>query len=299
MESSKVSRSLPQLWRRTLVRAVLLYGFIPYLAVTVLFATFQRRLMYRPTVASSLKVLDVGLDTGFGRDVRLYTADGCTLNGWLIQKTPVASESTHAPLLIYFPGNSANRFERLGDLREVAATGFDILIFDYRGYGDSTGRPNASTLSADARLVWDFACSRLNYDPRRIVIFGESLGGGVALSLWSNESPVAPAPAAIILNSTFTSMADVVAWHYPLFPFQYLLLDRWPSAERISRVTSPIVVFHGTADKMIPVAQGRELARRSPNSRFIEVSGASHNDIPMAELRREFHRLCAALTEEQ
>ena len=200
-----------------------------------------------------------------------------------------------APLVIYFPGNAGNRHERIDDLREVAATGFDVLILDYRGFGDSTGSPSEWALTSDARQVWDFACEDLHYLPSQIVVFGESLGGAVALSLWSAESTESPQPAAVILNSTFTTMPDVVAWHYPLFPFRYLLMDRWRSVDRIPRVDPPIVVFHGTADDMVPVSQGRKLASQSPHARFIEIANGTHNNIPMRQLRDELKRIHVAI----
>lgn len=284
-----------RLWQRVR-RAIFLYVLIPYFAVIIIFAVLQRRLIYRPTVADCLRIADVGLDAEFGVDVELETADGNTLRGWFLNGSDRNGEHVgRAPLVLYFPGNSMNRHERISDLREVAASGFDVLIFDYRGFGDSTGSPTESDLSADALLVWRYALEELQYDEHRIVVFGESVGAAVALSLWSTENPWHPRPAALVLNSTFASLPQTVAWHYPLFPFQFLLLDRWPSIERISRVHAPIVVFHGTADKMIPVAHGRALAQASPNARFVKIPGAVHNEIPMILMRHELDALIRRL----
>lgn len=276
----------------------MLYVFVPYLTVTIIFAALQRHLMYKPTVANNLSIEAVVHDSDFGIDVELTTTDGNRLRGWLV-KGGDDHRSDHGkhPLLIYFPGNSLNRLERIRDLREVASRGFDVLIFDYRGFGDSTGSPTESALSNDALLVWQYARETLGYDERRITVFGESIGGAVALSMWSKTNPKPPQPAALILNSTFASMPQTVGWHYPLFPFQFLLLDRWPSIERIGRVQARIIVFHGTDDKMVPVAHGRELALASSHARFIEISGATHNDIPMLQLRNELDSIMAALPE--
>ena len=202
------------------------------------------------------------------------------------------------PLVVYFPGNSLNRHERINDLREVTSCGFDVLIFDYRGLGDSSGSPSERKLTADAQFVWEYAWKELNYDVSRIVVFGESLGAAAALSLWSTESANSPKPAALILNSIFVSMPRTVAWHYPTFPFRFLLLDRWPSIDRIARVRVPIIVFHGTADDMVPVAHGRELAQASTGARFIEIPGGGHNDIPMYRLRAELERLRESMSED-
>lgn len=283
-------------WGQRFRRAAVLYVLVPYLAITLIFTIFQRKLLYRPTVAESLNVADVGLNPNAVRDVQLQTSDGEKLNGWLFQQSHQNPEHK-PPLVLYFPGNSLNRQERIHDLREVAACGYDVLVFDYRGFGDSSGTPSEKNLTADARQIWEYALKDLKYDESRIVIFGESLGGAVALSLWSEENSHPPQPSALILNSTFLSMPRTVAWHYPMFPFHWLLLDRWSSNECITRVRVPIIVFHGTADEMVPVAHGRELAQSSTSARFVEIPGAVHNEIPMHQLREELTRIREAMTE--
>lgn len=284
------------------LRMVVMYIVVPYIAVVLIMATFQRRLMYQPSVARNPPATASTWDRERIHDVQLQTPDGTVLNGWLMsaqaepshqpqpsdsedEPAPLSATSRNTPLVIYFPGNAGNRFRRVQDLFEFAACGFDVLIFDYRGYGDSTGSPSEPALTSDARLVWNFASQQLEYPPERIVIFGESLGGAVALSLWSAENSSPPQPAALILNATFTSMADTVAWHYPWFPFRYLLLDPWPSIQRISSVSSPIIIFHGSADQIVPIEHGRKLASEATNAELIEIPDGEHNDIPMNRLR--------------
>jgi uncharacterized protein len=295
MDATDIPQTAPRSWRKHFGRIVIVYGCIPYLSVTVLFTVFQRRLMYHPTVAESLSVAHVGLVADFARDVQILTEDGHTLHGWLIRHRPAGDATSEAPLVIYFPGNAGNRQDRIADLREVAASGFDVLVFDYRGFGDSTGSPSEWALTSDAQRAWQYACGELQYAPDRIVVFGESLGGAVALSLWATESPESPQPASVILNSTFTTMPDVVAWQYPVFPFRYLLLDHWPSVRHIPHVPSPVIVFHGTEDEIVPVNQGRTLASLSPQARFIDIPGATHNEIPMTQLRQELVHVLATI----
>ncbi len=294
--SSRRTRSL----RQRVGRATVLYILVPYFAVTIIFAVCQRRLMYQPTVADRLSITDSGMGADFGIDVELMTDDGNTIRGWLINRIGLhKQDGGNTPLVLYFPGNSLNRYERINDLREVAACGFDVLIFDYRGFGDSTGSPTESTLSADALLVWRYARDTLGYNERRIVVFGESIGGAVALSMWSETNSPPPQPASLILNSTFASMPETVGWHYPLFPFRFLLLDRWPSTERIGRVDAPIIVFHGTDDKIVPVAHAQILAGASSTARFIEIPGGAHNEIPMLQLRTELDGIMATLQKQE
>jgi fermentation-respiration switch protein FrsA (DUF1100 family) len=245
--------------------------------------------MYRPTKAADLQAAAVGLDPQTTEDVSVTATDGTKLNGWLIHPFGSASSDQSRPLLVYFPGNSLNRFERRIDLKEIARAGCDVLIFDYRGFGDNDGTPGQQALEADARSVWEYARSLKPQPSRQIVLFGESLGGAVLLSLWQDPKAT-PAAAAVILSSTFDSMPAVVRDLYPWFPFQYLLLDRWPSSERIQNVRVPVDIFHGTEDQMIGLERARSLATAAPSATFHIVEGGTHNGIPMTQLREVLRR---------
>ena len=280
--------SRPSTWQRRVLRGVFIYGVVPYVSVVLIFTTFQRRLMYRPTPSANLSVAELKLDPNEFRDVQLLTSDNETLRGWLLtgqHSESEASESTNRRLVLYFPGNSLNRSERIQDLREVVNCGYDVLIFDYRGFGDSTGSPSEFALSADAKQIWDYACDELRYPENQITLFGESLGGAVALSLWSGSSTTQPQPKAVILSSTFASMSRTVYEHYPWFPFHFLVLDRWPSLDRIKSVEVPTTIFHGTEDDFVSLAQARTLSKAAPNATFIEIPGSGHNEIPMMQLK--------------
>ena len=275
-------------WRRRVARCFILFGIVPYLSVIIIFTVLQRRLMYRPTVATNLKVEDLQLDADNVSDVQLRTPDGATLNGWLLKPRVAADSNGNSGLVIYFPGNAENRFHRLTDLKEVASCGFQVLIFDYRGYGDSSGSPSESAICADARRIWNYAHDDLDFADDQIVLFGESLGGAVALSLWSDPDFGVPRPRALILSSTFASMSRTVACSYRWFPFQYLVLDRWPSIDRIPRVDIPVTIYHGTADEIVPISEARALASAAgEDATFVEIPNGEHNDIPMSLLRAQ------------
>lgn len=289
-DAGSLSQS-PWLWK-WLVRPVAIYIALPYLAVTLIFVFFQRTLMYKPTVRESLLLQDVLPDEQGGRDVELQIADGVRLQGWLLTAiSPDDSPSEQNPLVLYFAGNSGNRLRRIDDLREIRSSGFDVLIFDYRGYGDSTGSPSEKNFSTDAWRIWQYARDDLGYDESEIVLFGESMGGAVVLSMWDTKNQSPPEPAAVILNSTFASMGQVARFHYPQFPFQFLLLDRWPSIKRITRVQVPVIVFHGSDDTVVPLSQGRALAEAAQQGEWHEIPGGIHNDIPPELFRRTLSSL--------
>lgn len=262
--------------RRRVVRALALYCVVPYLTICVLFTLAQRSLMYRPTPAADLSVATIGINANSCSDVEIPIDSETTLRGWLM--TP-SSRSDERKLVIYFPGNSLNRYERFHDVREIVRGGFDVLIFDYRGFGDSDGHPTEASLEADAKLIWKYATETLGFQEQQIALYGESLGGAVLLSLWSDVQSH-PKAAGIVLNSTFTSMNDVAAWQFPAFPFRWLILDRWPSIERIGRVECPTVVFHGDHDEIVPIDHGRRLAAAAREGTFHLVADGIHNEVP-------------------
>ena len=188
--------------------------------------------------------------------------------------------------MLYFGGNAANRSYRTLEVEVLANAGADVLIFDYRGYGDNLGTPSEEGLSRDAWAVWRFATEAKKIEPRRIVLFGESLGGGVAIRLASELSQKKTPPAGLILRSTFSSLPDAGAYHFPWLPVRWLLIDRFPSEQRIRDVTCPLLQFHGRRDTILPLRLGRKLFDAAPQKsasgvakKFVELANADHNDV--------------------
>ncbi|HUQ71607.1 MAG TPA: alpha/beta hydrolase, partial [Planctomycetaceae bacterium] len=251
----------------------------------------QRELMFQPTKTKRLLAAGASSPDQSLEDVEIQAADGRTLHGWRFQ---ASTESAELPrlLVIYFPGNAGCRRGRYADCQDFTRLGCDVLLFDYRGYGDNPGSPSEEHFAADARQVWTLATDTLGFMPARIVLFGESLGGAVATRLAAERSQAGEAPSALILNSTFASMGETVAWHYPAFPFRYLLWDRFPSVDRIPHVGCPVLHFHGTDDDIVPIAHGRRLFAAAPKtsptgiaSRFVTIEGGQHNFITMGDMR--------------
>jgi fermentation-respiration switch protein FrsA (DUF1100 family) len=235
--------------------------------VIALFWALQRRLMYFPwsDVPSPDAVGLVRVES-----VRFTTSDGITLNGWFVPSLlPQASWT-----MVVFNGNGGNRALRAPFANALATRGLNVLLFDYRGYGDNAGTPTETGLIADAHAARAFLLSRHDVDGRRIVYFGESLGAAVAIALATKDPP-----AGLILRSPFTSMIDLGRLHYPWLPVRWLVRDRYLSIDRIARVTCPVLVIAGDRDGIIPIEHSRRLYERVPTAKtFVTVPGAGHND---------------------
>jgi uncharacterized protein len=202
--------------------------------------------------------------------VSFQTEDGLTLEGWFVPARGAATGHT----VIVFNGNAGHRGHRADLAAQLAARGLAVFLFDYRGYGGNPGLPTEKGLARDARAALGAAGRQYGVDVTRIVFFGESLGAAIALQL-ALEFP----PAALILRSPFTSLADIGQQHYPFLPVRLMLRDRYPSIDRISRITSPLLVIAGDADRVVPVTDSQELVDAAPEpKRMVVIPGADHND---------------------
>jgi hypothetical protein len=239
---------------------------VAFAAVTLLAWVFQRRLIYFP-YASLPPPADVGLTTA--ETVTFDTEDHMRLGAWFV---PARTEP--GATIVVFNGNAGNRAFRAPLAAALSEAGFSVLVWDYRGFAGNPGSPSEEGLAADARAVRRYIESRWDVDPTRLVYFGESLGSGVAIRL-ALESP----PAALILRSPYTSLVDLARTHYPFLPVRQLLRDRFPSIDRIGRLTRPLLVIAGDRDSIVPFEQSRRLfeAAREPK-RMLIVHGADHND---------------------
>ncbi len=206
-------------------------------------------------------------------DVAIETEDGERLHGWWVAAQP-------APIgqILLCHGNAGNLGERVIHAELLAAAGFDVLLFDYRGYGHSSGAPTEAGTYLDARAARATLSHRPGVDGSRVFYLGESLGGAVALAL-ALECP----PRGLILQSTFTSVRDMGRLHYPLVP-RALIPDAYPSLRRIRELDTPLLVLHGECDAIVPPTHGRAIFEAAPGPKRMHVfAGASHNDlVPLA-----------------
>lgn len=214
----------------------------------------QRRLMYFPdtvrTEPASLGLVDV-------EERVIDTPDGAKVIAWYAKARP------GQPTILYFHGNAGSLAVRYDRVRKFQAAGRGMLMMTYRGYGGSTGKPSEAANVADAGLAYDLLL-RQGVRPEDIILFGESLGSGVAVQL-AAARPV----AGIILDSPYTSMVATASLHYPWLPVRWLLLDRYETMRYIGRIRAPLLVLHGERDSVVPVSMGRAVFAAAPEPKEI------------------------------
>jgi fermentation-respiration switch protein FrsA (DUF1100 family) len=201
-------------------------------------------------------------------DCWIMTEDSVKIHAWFAKSdSPVAT-------LVVAHGNAGNISHRLGIIRLLQKNGFNVLMFDYRGYGRSEGLPDEEGIYRDGRAAFDYALNLPNVDPKRIFLWGTSLGGAVAVDVALNKKA-----AGLILESTFTSAVDVASVHYPFLFSRYLLRTKMNSADKISKIKMPLLMMHGNKDKIVPFFLGKKLyAAANEPKEFYEIQGADHND---------------------
>ena len=208
----------------------------------------------------------VGLDF---RELTIETEDGERLHGWWI---PGGSPTVAHILLCH--GNAGNIGDRVLHAELLCAAGFDVLLFDYRGYGRSTGRPDEQGTYRDARAARSVLLRQPGVDREGVVYLGESLGGAVALDL-ALEHP----PRGLVLQSTFTSVRDMAGLHYPFVP-KAVVPDAYSSLRRVRQLRAPLLILHGERDEIVPVSHGQALYEAAPGPKQIQVfDGVGHNDL--------------------
>ena len=194
----------------------------------------------------------------------IATADGERIVAWW--KPPEPGRAT----LLYFHGNGGSLLNRRDRARLLTADGRGLLLVSYRGYSGSTGSPTEEGLREDARAAYAWLAERV--EPRRIVLYGESLGSAVAVHL-AAERPV----GGVILDAPFTSATDVARLHYWYAPVDLLLLDRHRSVEAIGGLKAPLLVLHGDRDGIVPIDLGERLFAAAPEpKRFVRLPGVDH-----------------------
>jgi uncharacterized protein len=177
--------------------------------------------------------------------------------------------------LLYLHGNAGNLSHRGGVMTELRRElGVPVMLVDYPGYGRSGGSPSEAGCYAAADAAYDWLTKEQKVAPDKLLIYGASLGGGVATDLASRREH-----GALILDKTFTSLPDVGQALFPWLPVRLLMRNRFDSLTKITRCKRPVFVTHGTADQVIPFAHGERLyAAANEPKRFFPMPGGGHSE---------------------
>lgn len=250
---------------------LLLFVVIVYSALVAFLYVNQRRLMYLPDKALA-SAEQYGLE-GFA-DRRVQTEDGLAIQLWHRPAAP------GFPTVAYFHGNASHIGNRAGIFAALASQGFGVMALSYRGYGRSEGSPTEQGLYADARAALAYLTGECNIPLGRILLYGESLGTGVAVQM-ASEHPV----GGLILQAPYKSVVGRAAEIYFYIPVRLLIHDHYDSLEKMSKVRAPVMIFHGELDEVIPVAHGRAMfeAAAAPK-RGLFLPHVNHNDFDSAAI---------------
>lgn len=246
-------------WKFVIVASV-----VGYVALLGLMYVAQRTLMYFPDTARTPPA-----DAGFpqAQEIAFESGDRTKLIAWYVPP------QENKPVIVYFHGNGGALQHRVPRFRPLAEAGYGILALSYRGYGGSSGSPSEEGLIADGRAAYELA--RLKEPETRIVLWGESLGTGVATAVAAEGMG-----DGLILEAPFTSTADIAFATYPFIPVSLLMKDQFRSDARIGKVKVPILVMHGERDRVVPISYGERLFALAPEpKRFVRFAQGGHEDL--------------------
>jgi len=253
-----------------MLTSVLMAVLLAYVGLVAVLYVAQRNLMYSPGH-------DLGRPEDHGlpelSEQKIQTADGLVLTSWFL------APPTGGQVLVYFQGNAGTIGDREHKVRPFIDAGFGVLLVGYRGFGNNPGNPTEEGLYVDgaSALQW---LSEIGVGADRWVLYGESLGSGVATEMAWRQARQGTAVGALVLEAPFTSMGDAAASHYPYVPAKLLVRDRFDSLAKIDAIDTKLMVVHGTRDRTVPYRQGEALFEKARDPKtFHRVENAGHADL--------------------
>ncbi len=262
------------------VRQIIIAAIVAIILWSALTLIFENHFIFFPEKYSSSEYAESEQVPGL-IDCWPVTDDGVRLHGWYLR-----ADSAIATLVIAH-GNAGNISHRLDLLVAIRRAGFNVFMFDYRGYGRSEGSPDEDGIYRDGLAAFDFVHNLTGIDTQRIIFWGTSLGGAVAVEVATRKRV-----AGLILESTFTSASDMAGVHYPYLPSRFILRAKLNSIDKIAKIHVPLLIIHGGRDRTVPFRLGKQLfdAANEPKE-FFEIPSADHNDTYVAGGTAYFHRL--------
>lgn len=252
-----------------LIFTVLGGGLAVYAGLAFYLYLFQGQFIYFPEMPSRV-VEFTPKDAGLSYEpVQLHTEDGETLAGWFV------SAATPKGSLLYLHGNGGNIGHRIELIEVFHHLGLNVLIFDYRGYGQSTGRPTEAGTYRDALAGWRYLTETRHIPATEIYYFGESLGGSIAAWLAERHPP-----KAMVLYATFTSVADMARQLYPFMPTRLLVRFRYDTKAALAKVDRPVFIMHSPQDEIVPYAHAQDLLSVVKGDKQLVPLRGGHNDAP-------------------
>lgn len=255
---------------QTMLHVIATAAFV-YLVVLVMMYVLQRNFLYFPEsyvptpAQSGMADMDV---------VRFQSEDGVDLFAWA--KPP---SQAGKPWVVIFHGNAGTLAGRGHKARAFLDQGYGVLLVEYRGFGGIAGKPTEAGLFADARAALAHIRSQ-GAASKDMVLYGESLGTGVAVAMAFEAAQADQPVAAVLLEAPFTSTDAVAAGYYPFLPVRMLMKDRFDSLSRIKDIATPVFVVHGDKDKTVPQSLGRKLFSAAVEPKdALWIEGAGHNDL--------------------
>ena len=250
-----------------------------FIGVVVVYARWmERSSIYYPR--REVEATPDEIDLRF-EDVYFTSSDGVKLNGWFIP-----AENPRGTVLVCH-GNAGNIGHRLDKIRIFNELGLNVFIFDYRGYGRSAGSPSEKGTYLDARAAYDHLMSRDDIDKEKIVVYGKSLGGAIAIDL-ATRVPV----RAVISNSAFTSTVDMAKGMYPFLPVKYFVSMKYDTISKVGRLKAPKLIIHSGEDEIVPFRHGERLFEAAAEPKEFYRMRGEHNDsiyVYEEEFKRNIH----------
>lgn len=234
----------------------------------------QRNMMYHPDKA---RPDATAWEVSGGQVITVKTEDGLDIEGWYFAPH---DKDVFSELIIFFHGNTGSHAARAEKIRSFIDEGYGVMLAGYRGYGGNPGEPTEQGLYKDARAAVNYAIQELIYPSREIILYGESLGSGVAVQM-AAEFDV----KALVLEAPYTSTIDVARLKYWFLPLELLMQDQYRSVDKVEKIVEPVLILHGREDTVIPFTQGQNLFNaflyRSPSSikLFMPYDEGTHNNL--------------------
>jgi pimeloyl-ACP methyl ester carboxylesterase len=255
---------------------------ICYFVICAAMWLYQKNMIYVPEVGvrppSAYGLYDVQL-------LKLDTPDGESLEAWSWHGDP------KKPVIVFFHGNAGNLAHRSVTFRMFQDLGIGFIALDYRGFGNSSGRPSETNIYQDAELLVDHVLQDFDVVNNQIILYGESLGSGVATEIATRREY-----AGVVLQSPYTSIADAAKRQFFWLPVDLLLTERFSNLARIDRINAPLLVIHGIDDSLFPVSMAEALMQKAKTPKTgVYLSNTGHNDLDVRDIALHLETFIASL----